>query len=145
MKKMFLAAFAAIALVSCGKEELPTIGPDGNADNGSPKSVQMRVFTGLHCINYIGTCFPDVVVNGNDKKVIDDVFDVIGKGNQSDIKTAFVSNRTVLEKYVDKQTVADVIAGSLDVTSTDGDSGGTLHYMVFKASGKLKGVYPFQD
>jgi len=96
---------------------------------------------------YIGTCFPDVIVNGNDKRIIDDVFDVIATGVQSDIKAAFSKNLTVLERYIAKETVAEVISGNLIVTSTYRDSGGTLHYMIFKNSGQsgtLRSVYPFK-
>jgi len=147
MKKMMMAACAAIMLVSCGKEEVATVTGIDN-ESGNVKTMPYRKFTGQRCINYIGACLPDVVVNGNDQKKVDGVFDVIDKGNQSDIKTAFSANQSVLKKYINTQEIDDVIAGNLEVTATDGDSGGSLHYMVFNAtrqSGNIKAVYPFKD
>ena len=143
MKKMLMAACAVMVLVSCGKEEIPTI-----EQELGQKSLLARVFTGQRCIAYQGTCHDDVVVNGNDQKVVDDVFDVIKKGNKSKIKTAFSQNQRVLGQYLTLQDISDVIGGTLDATATDGDSKGSIHYMVLSASGQStnwKSVYPFLD
>jgi hypothetical protein len=144
MKKMFVAACAVMVLVSCGKEEIP----ETVTNLQKSSDVKMRVFTGIHCIDYIGTCFPDVVVNGIDQNVIDNMFVVIGTGNNSDIKSAFSKNKRVLGQYLSNQVISDVIAGTLEVTTTDGDSSGSIHYMVFNATGQStnwKAVYPFLD
>ncbi len=146
MKKMMMAACAAIMLVSCGKEEVAEATTGTTFQKNS--DVKMYTWTGKRCIDFRGSCFPEVVVNGKDKTVIDDVFDTIDKGNQSDIKTAFSANQSVLKKYINTQEIDDVIAGNLEVTATDGDSGGSLHYMVFDTSGQTgnpKAVYPFKD
>jgi len=146
MKKMMMVACAAIMLVSCGKEEVAETITGTNLQKSS--DVKMRSFTGLHCIDYISTCFPDVIVNGNDQRVIDNVFGVIGTGNSSNIKTAFSKNKTILGQYLSNQVISDVIAGTLEVTTTDGDSSGSIHYMVFNATGQStnwKAVYPFLD
>lgn len=138
-----MVACAAIMLVSCGKEEIPTPTP-----NGVQKSALARVFTGLRCIPYQGTCHDDVIVNGNDQKVVDAVFDIIEKGNNSNIKAAFIQNRRVLGQYVNAQNISDVIGGTLEATATDGDSNGRIHYMVLSAAGQStnwKAVYPFLD
>jgi hypothetical protein len=143
MKKMLMVACAAIMLVSCGKEEVA----DNNAISHL-KNSSYRVWTGTECNSSGGSCLPDADVNGNDQKVIDDVFDVIDKGNQLDIKAVFVDNQRTLKKYLSTKIVSSVLAQTVAVTATDGSSSGSIHYMVFTStgqSGSVAEVYPFLD
>jgi hypothetical protein len=155
MKKTSIVLIMIVALASCSKEDLvnPTsrkTGLNTSTNTKAASQTAMRVWhdngTVWGCWDEGGNCLPTVEVPANKIKLINNLFYVVKSGNQSEIIRFFKENLSELTLFFDKETIYNVINGTLVVKDKDeNEQKERFILFIFPSTGEISSVNPFMN